>query len=218
MGIFVQLGGCIVWYVGGRDVLEGRMTLGELMAYLTLLAMFYGPLAMLSHFTNWLTQFLTQEHRIFEILDSPIEIIEPKDPQPITPMKGHLRFKNVSFGYSPPVPVLRDVDLEIEPGELIGIVGRSSSGKTTIVNMLYRFYDVDEGAVKVDGIDVRNVALDELRSQIGIVLQDPFLFLGSIWDNLTYGKTSASVEEVMEASKAGNYHDFIMNAAHGYDT
>jgi ATP-binding cassette subfamily B protein len=218
MGIFVQLGGWIVWYVGGRDVLEGHMTLGELMAYLALLAMFYGPLAMLSQFTNWLTQFVTQAHRIFEILDSPIEITEPKDPQPITPMKGHLRLENVSFGYSRHVPVLRDVDLEIEPGELVGVVGRSGSGKTTIVNLLCRFYDVDEGAVKVDGIDVRNIALDELRSQIGIVLQDPFLFRGSIWDNLTYGKTKASVEEVLEASKAGNCHDFIMNTAHGYDT
>ena len=144
--------------------------------------------------------------------------VESKDPQPITPMKGHLRFENVTFGYSRHAPVLRNVDLEIQAGEMIGIVGRSGSGKTTVVNLLCRFYDVDEGSVKVDGVDVRKIALNELRSQIGVVLQDPFLFRGSIWENITYGKTNASLEEVLAASKAGNCHDFIMNTAHGYDT
>ncbi|MHB9071831.1 MAG: ATP-binding cassette domain-containing protein, partial [Sedimentisphaerales bacterium] len=218
MSIVFQFGGWIVWYIGGRDVLHGMMTLGELMAFFGYLAMFYGPLGMLSQFTNWLTQFVTQAHRIFEILDSPVEIIDSSKPQHVKPMKGHLQFEKVSFGYNRHAPVLRDIDLEIQPGEMIGIVGRSGSGKTTLINLLCRFYDVDEGAVKVDGIDVRNVSLDELRSQIGVVLQEPFLFRGSIWENVTYGKPGTKFEEVVAASKAGNCHDFIMRTAHGYDT
>jgi len=218
MGIVFMLGGWIVWYVGGKDVLSEKMTLGELMAFFGYLAMFYGPLGMLSQFTNWLTQFVTQAHRIFEILDSPVDIMDPANARHIKPMKGHLQFENVSFGYNRHSPVLHDINLDIQPGEMIGIVGRSGSGKTTIINMLCRFYDVLEGAVKVDGIDVREVNLDELRSQIGVVLQDPFLFRGSIWDNVTYGRPESHFEEVVTASKAGNCHDFIMRAPHGYDT
>lgn len=218
MSIVFQFGGWIVWYIGGRDVLGGWMTLGQLMAFFGYLAMFYGPLGTLSQFTNWLTQFATQAHRIFEILDSPVEIIDPIEPKHVRPMKGHLEFKNVSFGYNRHTPVLQDVDLTIAPGEMVGIVGRSGSGKTTLVNLLCRFYDVDEGAVKVDGVDVRTLCLDELRSQIGVVLQEPFLFRGSIWENVTYGKPDASFDTVVAASKAGNCHDFVMRTAHGYDT
>ena len=218
MGIIFMLGGWIVWFVGGRDVISEKMTLGQLMAFFAYLAMFYGPLGMLSQFTNWLTQFVTQAHRIFEILDSPVEIMDPPAPKNITPMKGHIQFDKVTFGYNRHSPVLYDIDLDIAPGEMIGIVGRSGSGKTTLINMLCRFYDVIEGSVKVDGIDVREVDLNQLRSQIGVVLQDPFLFRGSVWENVTYGRPDSSVEDVLEASKAGNCHDFIMRTPHGYDT
>jgi ATP-binding cassette subfamily B protein len=218
MGLVFQLGGWIVWYVGGRDVIGQEMTLGTLMAFFGYLWMFYGPLNTLTQFTNWLTQFATQAHRIFEILDTPVHIEEPKQPVHVQPMRGEIGFHDVTFGYTRHAPVLQDLDLTIQAGEMIGVVGRSGSGKTTIVNLISRFYDVEEGAVKIDGVDVRNIPLDELRGQIGVVLQEPFLFRGSIWENVTYGKPHASPKEVISATKAANAHDFIMRAAHGYDT
>jgi ATP-binding cassette subfamily B protein len=218
MGLIFQLGGWIVWFVGGRDVIGEHMTLGTLMAFFGYLWMFYGPLNTLTQFTNWLTQFVTQAHRIFEILDTPVHIEEPKNPVHVAPMRGEIEFDDVTFGYNRHTPVLHDLSLRIEPGELIGVVGRSGSGKTTIVNLLSRFYDVDEGVVKIDGVDVRSIPLDELRGQIGVVLQDPFLFRGSIWENVCYGKPRSTPEDVFAATKAANAHDFIMRLAHGYDT
>lgn len=218
MGMVFQLGGWIVWYVGGRDVLAYRMTLGELMAFFGYLWMFYGPLGTLPLFTNWLTSFVTQAHRVFEILDTPQQISEPAHPVKIAPVHGEIEFESVSFGYNRHTPVLRDLSLKIRPGEMIGVVGQSGSGKTTIVSLICRFYDVNEGRVLIDGVDVRNVASDELRGQVGIVLQEPFLFRGSIWENLAYGKPGAAPEEVIAAAKAGNCHEFIMRQAHGYDT
>lgn len=218
VGIVFQLGGWIVWYVGGRDVIDGRMTLGELMAFFGYLWMFYGPLAALPQFTNWLTQFVTQANRLFEILDTPAAIAEPEEPVRLGTMRGEVRFEKVTFGYNRHAPVLRGLDLHIRAGEMIGVVGASGSGKTTLINTLCRFYDVDEGRVTIDGVDVRRIAKNELRSQIGVVLQEPFLFRGSIRENLAYGKPDASEEEVLAASKAGNCHDFIMRQPHAYDT
>jgi ATP-binding cassette subfamily B protein len=218
MGLVFQFGGWIVWFIGGRDVLRADITLGELMAFFGYLWMFYSPLGALTQFTNWLTSFVTQAHRIFEILDTPIQISEPKKPVKVKPIQGEIRLENVSFGYNRHIPVLRNVSLEIRPGEMIGVVGQSGSGKTTIVNLIRRFYDVDEGRVTIDGVDVRSISREDLRSAIGVVLQEPFLFRGNIWDNITYGRPEAAVEEVFAASKAANCHDFIMRTAYGYDT
>ncbi len=217
MGLVFQLGGWIVWYIGGRDVLRGELTLGQLMAYFAYLWMFYSPLGALTQFTNWLTSFVTQAHRIFEILDTPIQIGEAK--QPIRqPLKGEITFESVTFGYNRHQQVLKDISLHIKPGEMIGVVGRSGSGKSTIVNLICRFYDVNEGRVLMDGMEIRDFAKDALRSQIGVVLQEPFLFRGSILENITYGRPDATPEEVITASKAGNCHDFILRNAHAYDT
>src|SRR5262249_50631627 len=126
--------------------------------------------------------------------------------------------EGVTFGYSRHRPVVRDLDLAIAPGDVVGVVGRSGSGKTTLVNLICRFYDVNEGRVLIDGTDVRQIARQDLRSQVGVVLQDPFLFRASIWENLDYGRPESSPEQVIAASKAANCHDFIMRQAHAYDT
>ena len=218
MQLIFSLGGLIVWYVGGRDVLAGQMTLGSLMAFLAYLAMFYTPLATLSQFTTWLTNFLTGCQRVFELLDTPVESTDPADPTPLLQCEGRIQFENVTFGYERHQPVLRGVDFEINPGETIGIVGKSGSGKTTLVNLLCRFYDVLEGRVLVDGIDVRQLAAKDLRRQIGVVLQEPFLFRGTVWDNLVYGLPTSAPEQAIPAAKAAQAHEFILRSPLGYDT
>jgi ATP-binding cassette subfamily B protein len=218
VGLGFQLGGWIVWYVGGRDVIAGRMTLGELMAFFGYLWMFYGPLASVPHFTHWLTSFISQSHRLFELLDTPTQIADPEDPVDLPSMRGDVRFDRVTFGYSPHSPVVRDLVFELKAGEMVGMVGHSGSGKTTLVNLLCRFYDVDEGSVQVDGVDVRRIRKDDLRRQVGVVLQEPFLFRGSIWVNVAYGRPDADPEDVLAAARAAHCHEFVMRQAHGYDT
>lgn len=218
MQLIFSLGGLIVWYVGGRDVLAGRMSLGSLMAFLAYLAMFYTPLATLSQFTTWLTNFLTGCQRVFELLDTPVESNDPARPLDLPELKGAIQFDNVTFGYERHQPVLREVSFDIKPGETIGIVGKSGSGKTTLVNLLCRFYDVNEGQVRVDGVDVRQLAAHQLRRHIGVVLQEPFMFRGTIWDNLVYGLPESTPEQAIAAAKAAQSHEFILNAPLGYDT
>jgi ATP-binding cassette subfamily B protein len=218
MALIFSLGGLIVWYVGGRDVLAGTMTLGSLMAFLAYLAMFYAPLAMLSQLTTWLTSFMTGCQRVFELLDTPTETNEPPSPVPFEQCRGEIRFENVSFGYERHRPVLKEVDFTIRPGEKIGIVGHSGSGKTTVVNLISRFYDVDSGRVLLDGVDIRNLSTNDLRRNVGVVLQEPFLFRGTICDNLIYGRPGALPEEAIAAARAAQAHDFILRAPLGYDT
>ncbi len=218
MQLVFSLGGLIVWYVGGRDVLAGTMSLGSLMAFLAYVAMFYAPLATLSQLTTWMTSFLTGCQRVFELLDTPVETREPDQPVELSKPEGRIRFENVSFGYEPHHPVLRHVDFDVEPGQTIGIVGKSGSGKTTLVNLICRFYDVTEGRVLIDEVDVRQYATRQLRRHVGVVLQEPFLFRGTVWDNLIYGEPDADRERAITSAKAAQAHDFILRSPLGYDT
>jgi ABC-type multidrug transport system ATPase subunit len=226
------------------------------MAFLAYLAMFYAPLATLSQFTTWFTNFLTGCQRVFELLDTPVETTDPKNPiefpplqsgtprgsamgvdgimddeasgqprpsrtQSVPPIAGSgraIRFEDVTFGYESHQPVLKEVNFEIKPGETVGIVGRSGSGKTTLVNLLCRFYDVGEGRVTVDGVDVRRLTSHQLRRDIGVVLQEPFMFRGTIWQNLIYGLPGATPEQAVAAAKAAQAHEFVLNSPLGYDT
>ena len=218
MQIVFSLGGLIVWYVGGLDVIGNRMSLGQLIAFLAYLAMFYAPLGALSNFTTWLTSFLSGSQRVLELLDTPITIPDSPHPAPWPEPRGALRFHNVTFGYDRNQPVLRDVSFDVAPGEMIGIVGRSGSGKTTLVNLLGRFYDVQEGSIAIDGIDLRDLSTKQLRERLGIVFQDSFLFRGTIWRNLSYGRPEATIEQGLEAAKAAGAHDFLCRQPLAYET
>jgi len=218
MALLFSLGGPIVWFVGGRNVIGGDLTLGKLMAFLAYLGMFYAPLTQMTQLTNWLTRFATAAQRTFEILDTAPQIVEPTSPKPLLNPQGAIRFENVTFGYSRHEPVLKNASLEIRAGEHVGVVGKSGSGKTTLINLLTRFYDVDEGRIEIDGLDVRHIRSEDLRRAVGVVLQQPFLFRGTIYDNIVYGRHGATPEEVLAASKTANAHQFIMRHPLGYDT
>jgi ATP-binding cassette subfamily B protein len=218
MQIVFSLGGLIVWYVGGRDVIGGSMSLGQLIAFLAYLAMFYAPLGALSNFTTWLTSFLSGSKRVLELLDTPALITDPARPEPWPDVRGEIRFDNVTFGYDRNQPVLHDVSFTVEPGEMVGIVGRSGSGKSTLVSLLARFHDVQEGSITVDGHDIRDLSMHDLREKLGIVFQDSFLFRGTIWRNLSYGRPQATIEEGLTAAKAAGAHDFLCRQPLAYET
>ena len=211
-------GGVIVWLVGGLETLRNNLTLGTLTAFSSYMWQVYGPLEWFSRVNSWMTQAFAGAERIFEVIDASPEAYDDPEATAITEIKGQVTFKDVTFGYDKSKPVLHEVDLDVTPGEMIGLVGKSGVGKTTTVNLIARFYDVDRGAIEIDGVDIRNLRLEDLRSQIGIVLQEPFLFSGTIAENIGYGNPGATFEEIMQAAQAANAHNFIVAKEDGYDT
>ncbi|MYE88151.1 ABC transporter ATP-binding protein, partial [Candidatus Poribacteria bacterium] len=211
-------GGIIIWLVGGSDMLRGNLTLGTLTAFSGYMWQVYGPLEWLSRVNSWMTRAFAGAERIFEVIDASPEAYDDPEATAIAEIQGRVTFKDVTFGYDKSKPVLHEVDLDVAPGEMVGLVGKSGVGKTTTVNLIARFYDVDRGAIEIDGVDVRNLRLEDLRRQIGIVLQEPFLFSGTIAENIGYGNPGATFEEIMQAAQAANAHDFIVGKADGYDT
>ena len=218
MSFTFSLGGLIIWYIGGRNVLEGELTLGELMAFLSYISMFYTPLTNLALLSTWISNFTAASYRIFEILDTEPQVKEPKKYIKLPKIKGNIEFKNVYFGYDPYQPIIKDVSFKIEEGEVIGIVGKSGSGKTTLIYLLCKFYEPQKGEILIDGINIKEIPSPELRKHIGIVLQEPFLFRGTIAENISYGKPEADFEEIIKAAKIANAHEFIMKMSNGYDT
>jgi len=223
MAFLTAAGGFIVWWVGGKGVIAGNIggqefTLGMLMAFLSYLGMFYGPLQVLTRITEWVTRCLTATERIFEVLDTDPEIADAPDAVRMPDIRGEIEFRNVTFGYESYKPVLHNIDLHIKAGEMIGLVGHSGAGKTTLINLICRFYDPTEGQVLIDGVDARKICLQDFRRQIGVVLQEPFLFNGTVADNIAYAKKDATREEIIRAAKAANAHDFIMKLPDGYDS
>jgi ATP-binding cassette subfamily B protein len=218
MGLLFISGGLIIWYYGGEQVLNGVLTLGTLMAFLSYIGMFYAPLQALSMFSNWLTGFISASQRVFEVLDADAKLKDSPNPVRNTNIAGAIEFRNVTFGYSQFTPILKNVSFRIEPGQLVGIVGKSGCGKTTLVNLICRFYDVQQGQVFVDGVDVREISQDDLHGQVALVLQEPFLFRASIRDNVAYGLPDAGPMAVIQAARAANAHEFISRMPAGYDT
>jgi len=215
--LLIGSGSLLVWYFGGVMSMRGTLTVGDLMMFLGYLGMLYGPLNFLTNVVQWVSRALTAADRIFEVLDAEFESEETKGDVVPDRIKGEVEFRNVVFGYEKHRPVLKDISFRAEPGHMLGLVGKSGVGKTTVINLICRFYDADEGEVLVDGVDLRNLSLREYRSRLGAVLQEPFLFAGTVAENIAYGKPTASLEEIMAAAKLANAHDFIVNKPDGYD-
>jgi len=180
--------------------------------------MLFGPLSIITNIMDWASRTVTAAERVFEVLDTEPEVRDAPNAQPLTEVKGEIILENVSFGYEKHHLVLHEVSLHIRPGEMIGLVGPSGSGKTTLINLICRFYDPTRGRILLDGKDLREVRMQDLRRHIGVVLQDNFLFPGTIRENIAYARPDATLEEIIEAAKAANAHDFIMRFPDGYDS
>lgn len=211
--------GCILLYFTGIVILGvEQVSVGTFIAFSTYLSMFWHPIQNISNFYNQLVTNIAGAERIFEILDTPPAIADGAEVEEMPDITGEVTFEHVSFSYDDKVKVLDDVSFRIKPGETIALVGPTGAGKSTIVNLISRFYDVQQGSVLIDGKDVKNVSIESLRRQMGIMTQDNFLFSGTIKDNIRYGRLDATDEEIIAAAKAVNAHDFIMKLEKGYDT
>ena len=215
---FSAIGNFLVLWFGGNAVMSGTLTVGVLFAFMSYMGRFFWPIQSLSGFWNEVQSAFAAAERVFHIMDTEIEISEKPDAVVIPPIEGRIAYEDMNFSYEDGVPVLSDIDLVIEPNTTVALVGPTGAGKTTMINLLYRFYDPQEGRITVDGYDLRDVKLDKYRKQMAIVLQDPFLFAGTVKDNIKYGNMEASDERVVEVSKAVGAHDFIMKMPDGYDT
>jgi len=194
------------------------LSTGTFVAFLLYATMFIAPIEVIGQMARTINRATSSAHRVFEVLDTQPEVIDAAEPERLEPVRGRVTFDRVSFAYDGVRQVLRGVSFEVAPGELIGLVGPSGGGKTTVVNLIARFYDVTGGEVRIDGVDIRRLETGHFRQQIGIVLQDPYLFHGTVLENIRYGKPEATLEEVIGAAKAANAHDFITKLTHGYDT
>ncbi len=208
----------LILIVGALRVMRGDLSLGTLVAFQSYAMMMWMPVRWIGMVTQMAQQAMAAGERIFEILDTPLEVQEKPDAIVLPPLRGEIVFENVSFAYRKERPLLRNISFTVRPGETVALVGPSGSGKSTIVNLIPRFYDVTEGRVLIDGYDVREVSLASLRSQIGMVLQETFLFNTTVKENIRYGRADATDEEVIEAAKAACAHEFIMQLPQGYDT
>lgn len=207
----------ILWF-GGREVIEGRLTLGGLIAFNSYMIVLAMPVRQLGWMSNIFARAYSAGLRIFEILDAESAVQERPGARDLPPARGQVRFEHVSFGYDSISAVLRNIDLEAQPGMVVALLGATGSGKSTIVNLLPRFYDVTGGRITIDGVDIREVTLASLRRNIGIVHQDVFLFTATIRDNLAYGATNATDEDIITAAQTARLHDFILSLPDGYDT
>ena len=217
--LLVTLGTILILWFGGQMVLQGEMTIGEVVAFNSYLLMLAGPAQQLTWLVNLAGEAVAGVQRTFEVLDTPSEIQSPPDAILLPPLEGRVKFKNVSFHYDGDTAhALTDINLEVEPNQLVALIGPTGSGKTSLVNLIPRFYDVSQGAVWVDGMDVRSVELVSLRKQVGIVLQTSLLFSVTIRENIAYGRPDAREEEILSTARAAQAHDFILELPNGYET
>jgi len=218
MTFLTSLGTLIIWWVGGNKILSGNLSLGDFVAFTGFMWQFYGPVESLCRLNHRFQHASTSAERVFEVLDTTPDVDDSETASVMPRIDGEVEFRDVTFAYEEGKPVLHDLNFTVAPGEMIGLVGHSGAGKSTIINIICRFYDIESGAILIDGHDVRDVQLKSLRDQIGIVLQEPFLFNGPVAENIAYGNPEASLDEIVAAAKAANAHDFVMNLPDGYDS
>jgi len=216
--LVISLGPLLILLFGGKQVMSGTLTIGTLFAFQNFLWRFYGPVESLTRINDTIVRAAASARRVFEVLDTQPEINDAPNAEVFKRLEGQVEFENVSFAYEHGPPVLSDVSLVAKSGQLIGLVGPSGAGKTTIVNLICRFYDPDAGTIRIDGHDLKDKQRASLRSQIGMVLQEPFLFNGTLRENVAYGKLNATEDDVINAAMMANAHDFICGFPDAYDT
>ncbi|RTL45616.1 MAG: ABC transporter ATP-binding protein [Burkholderiales bacterium] len=217
VALLTEMGLLVVWGVGIWLIAHQSITVGTLTAFLAYIGRFYGRLDSMSRIVSVTQKAAAGAKRIFDILDHVSNVPDPVNPQPFPKAQGAISMQGLNFRYGSR-SVVRNLNLDIRPGEMVGLVGHSGSGKSTLVNLICRFYDVTEGSIKVDGVDLRRIKVADYRRHIGLVLQEPFLFFGTIAENIAYGKPDATREEIVTAARAAHAHEFILRLPHGYDS
>ena len=209
-----------VWYFASRRIMAQPPTLklGDLLAFVGYIWLFYGPMQWFTAIMNWMTHAFASAERIFAVLDTTPETYDAPEAITLPALEGAVRFDDVRFSYERGKEVIKGVSFDVEPGEMVGLVGKSGVGKSTIINLICRFYDIDSGAIAIDGVPIKKLKIAWLRQQIGLVMQDPFLFNASIVENISYGSPDATFEQVVAAARAAHAHDFIVGKEDGYDT
>jgi len=215
--LFTVTLGVILW-LGGREVIEGRLTPGEITKFVFYVQMLLMPARMVGMVVNMVSRAVSSGQRIFEVLDAMPEVKEKPRALALERAQGSVSFERVSFSYDSRVPALKDITFDAAPGQVVALLGSTGSGKTTVVHLIPRFYDVTQGRITIDGIDIRETTLQSLRDNVGIVHQDVFMFSATIRDNIAYGRTNASLDEVTQAAKTAGLHDFIVGLPEGYGT
>ncbi|MFA9491139.1 MAG: ABC transporter ATP-binding protein [Anaerolineales bacterium] len=218
MSVMSTVAIAVIAGLGGWLAIMGVVSVGVIVAFLAYIRQFFQPLRSLAQLYNQLQSGLAGAERIFEVMDANATVADKPDAIPLDRIRGQVEFENVTFAYEEGKPVVQDVNMIVEPGQTIALVGPTGAGKTTVINLLGRFYDVQEGAIRVDGLDIRDVQQTTLRRQLGIVLQDTYLFSGTVMENIRYGRLDATDEEVLEAAKLANADQFISRLPQGYET
>ncbi|WP_274366130.1 ABC transporter ATP-binding protein [Paenibacillus thermotolerans] len=218
LSLLTQIGGVLIWAFGGWKVIHGDITFGEIMTFIGYIFMIYGPIGFMNNIVGWWSYCMSAAQRIFEIQDAVPDVAEKPGAAQLDRMEGEIRVSNITFGYEPNKPILKDVTLHAKPGQMIGIVGHSGAGKSTLVNLISRLYDVNEGEIRIDGHNIKDVTFRSLRDHIGIVSQEVYVFSGTIAENIAYANPECTVDDIVHAAKIANAHDFIEKLPDGYDT
>jgi ATP-binding cassette subfamily B protein len=216
--MITSIGFVMVLWFGGNQVIKGVVSIGSLIAFYLYLSRIAQPVRMLGNISNLLLRANAASGRVFEMIDAQVAVHDKPDAVEITKLNGHVRFEHVSFGYDEKNLVLNDVNLDVKPGMTVAILGATGSGKSSIINLIPRFYDVNSGSIKIDEHDVRDYKIKSLREHIGIVRQDPFIFSTSFKDNIAYGVENAKMEDIEAAAKWAKIHDYIVSTSKGYNT